>query len=122
MQSKLSQPTFRLIKETNKLVSDVKSNDVALTIHPFSRHLKWNDLAVIGNTNKVQGDGVDYSFTGGFAITMALYGPFIEGHMIDTALIGWSTDTLKRVGRSSLSGDIQQACNTDDEVFAARLL
>ena len=37
------------------------------------------------------------------------------------SLIGWSTTKLKRVARSSLSAAIQQACNTDDESFAARL-
>ena len=37
MQSMISQPTLRLIKETNKLVSDVKRNDVALTIHLWCR-------------------------------------------------------------------------------------
>ena len=38
------------------------------------------------------------------------------------SLIGWSTNKLKRVAKSSRSAEIQQACNTDDEFFAARLL
>ena len=55
-------------------------------------------------------------------LTIAPYRQFIEGHMTDMSLIGWSTNKLKRVARSSLSAEIQQACNTDDELFAARLL
>ena len=42
--------------------------------------------------------------------------------MIVLCLIGQSTNKLKRVARSSLSVEIQQACNTDDALFAARLL
>ena len=41
-KSKISQPTLRLIKETNKLVSDVKRNELALTIYPFSRGSRQN--------------------------------------------------------------------------------
>ena len=35
MQSKFSQPTLRLIKETKKLVSHVKLSETHLTIHLF---------------------------------------------------------------------------------------
>ena len=53
---------------------------------------------------------------------MAPYKQFIEeGHVTDMSPIGWSTDKLKRVARSSLSAEIQHACNTDDEVVAAPL-
>ena len=55
-------------------------------------------------------------------LTMAPYRQFIESHMTDMTLIGWSTNNLKRAARSSLSAEIQQACNIDDELFAARLL
>ena len=34
LQSKISQPTLKLIKETDKLVSGVKLNETHLTIHP----------------------------------------------------------------------------------------
>ena len=37
-------------------------------------------------------------------------------------LIVWTTNHFKRVARSSLGAEIQQACNTDDELFAARPL
>ena len=49
-------------------------------------------------------------------------GPFIEGHMTDMRSIGWPTKKLKRVALSPSSAEIQQACNTEDDVFAARLL
>ena len=52
---------------------------------------------------------------------MAPYRLFIESHMTDVTLIGWSTNKLKRVVRSSLSAEIQQAFKTDNELFAARL-
>ena len=52
---------------------------------------------------------------------MAPYKQFIEGQITNLSLNGWSTNKLKRVAKSSLSAEIQQACNTDDE-FAARLL
>ena len=42
--------------------------------------------------------------------------------MTDVSHIDWSTNKLKRVARSSLSAEIQHACNTDDELFAVRLL
>ena len=122
LQSKISQPTLKLIKETNKLVSDVKLNEPHLTIHPFSRHLKWNDLALTGCTDAAQGDRSDGGSTGGCMLTMAPYRQFIKGHMTDMTLIGWSTNNLTRVARSSLSAEIQHACNTGDELFAARLL
>ena len=54
--------------------------------------------------------------------TMAPYRQLIEGHVTDLSLIGWSTNKLKRDARSSMSAEIQRACNTDDELFAARLL
>ena len=59
VQPKSSQPTLRLIKETNKLVSDVKLNDTHLIIHLFSGQFQWNELAVIGCTGAGQGDRVD---------------------------------------------------------------
>ena len=65
--------TLRLIKETNKLVSDVKLNYTHLAIHLFSRQLTWNDLAVIGYTDAAQGDRVDGCSTGGYVMTMAPY-------------------------------------------------
>ena len=65
LQSKISQPTLNLIKETNKLVSDVKLNKTHMTIHPFSRQLKSNDLALIGYTDAAQSDRIDGSATGG---------------------------------------------------------
>ena len=52
---------------------------------------------------------------------MAPHKQFIEGHMTEMRLIGWSTNKLKRVARSSLSAEIQHAYNTDVELFAARL-
>ena len=79
------------------------------------QELKWNDLALIGYTDAAQGGRVDGSSTGGCALTMAPYKQFIEGHMTDMSLIGWSTNKLKRVARTSLSAEIQQARNTDDE-------
>ena len=55
-------------------------------------------------------------------LIMAPYKTIHRGsHMTDLSLLGWSTNNLKRVARSSLSAEIQQACNTDDELFAARL-
>ena len=54
VQSKISMSTLRLIKETNKLVSDVKLNDTQLTIRLFSRQLTWNDLALIGCTMRLK--------------------------------------------------------------------
>ena len=62
------------------------------------------------------------SSTGGFVLTVAPYTQCIERHITDMSLIGWFTNKLNRVARSSLSAEIQQACNTDDELFAARLL
>ena len=47
MKSSPSQPPLGLIKETIRLVSDVELNDTLLTIHPFSRQLKWNDLLTV---------------------------------------------------------------------------
>ena len=55
-------------------------------------------------------------------LTMAPYKQVIEGHKTDVSLIGWSTNKLMRVARSSLSADIQQARNTDCELFAPLLL
>ena len=104
------------------LCPDVKLNETHLTIHPFSRRLKWNDLALSGYTDAAQGDRIDGSSTGGYVWTMAPYRQLIEGHVTDLSLIGWSTNKLKRVARSSLSAEIQRACNTDDELSAARLL
>ena len=89
-------------------------NDTHLTIHLFSQKLKWNDLALIGYTGAAEGDRVDGSSTGGYVLTMAPYKQFIEGHMIYVSLIGWSTNKLKRLARSSLSAGIQQACNTSN--------
>ena len=88
----------------------------------FHPKLNWNDLALMGDTDVAQSDRVDGSSTGGYVLTLALYKQFFEGHMIDMSLSGWSTTKQERVPRSSLSAEIQQACNTDDEVFAARLL
>ena len=119
LQSRISQPTLKLIQETSKLVSDVKLNETHLTIHPFSRHLKWNDLALVVRTDAAQGDRIDGGSTDGCMLTMAPYRQFIECHMTDMSLIGWSTNKLERVARSSLSAEIQQACITDDELFAA---
>ena len=71
--------------------------------HPcFSRHLKRDDLAVVGYTDAAQRD-VDGSSTTGYVMTIAPYGPFIEGHMTDTTLIGWSTNKHVLLARSSLS-------------------
>ena len=43
--------------------------------------------------------------------------------MTDMSLIGLSTNKLKACGEEfTLGAEIQQACNTDDELFAARLL
>ena len=42
--------------------------------------------------------------------------------MTDMTLTVWTTTHFKRVARSSLGAEIQQACNTDDELFAARPL
>ena len=58
---------------------------------------------------------------GGSVLTMAPYGQFLEGHVVDISLLGWSTNKLKRVPRSSLSAEFQQACSIDDEQYAARL-
>ena len=41
---------------------------------------------------------------------------------VDSTDIDWSTNKLKRVARNSLCAEIQQACNTDDELYTARLL
>ena len=84
-------------KKTNKLVSDVKLNETRLTIHPSSRHLKWNDLALIGCTNEAQGDRIDGGSTGGYVLTMAPYSWFIEGHMTDMTLL--VVDTSQNLGR-----------------------
>ena len=73
MQSHISQPTLKFTKKTNKLVSDVKLNETRLTIHPSSRHLKWNDLALIGCTNEAQGDRIGGGSTGGYVLTRAPY-------------------------------------------------
>ena len=54
----ISQPTLTLIKETNKVVSEVKLDDTHLAIHAFSRQLKGNDLAAFGYTEAAQGDRV----------------------------------------------------------------
>ena len=43
------------LRKTN-LCPMSKLNDTHLTIHPFSRLLKWNDLAVVGYTDAAQGD------------------------------------------------------------------
>ena len=97
--------------------------DIHLTFHPFSRQLKWDDLAVIGYTDArlkvTELLGVPLV---GYVLTMASYKEIIEGHMTDMSLIAWSSNKLKRMARSSLSAEIQQACNADDELFAARLL
>ena len=77
MQSKISQPALRLIKEANKLVSDVKLNDTQLTI---------NDLALI-NTEAAQGDRVVGSSIGCHVLTMALYKRFKEGFMTEMSAI-----------------------------------
>ena len=116
MQLQISQPPLRISKtDRHKLVFDVQT-------HHVSRHLKSNDLAVIGCTDAAQGDRADGSSTGGYVMTMAPYRPFNEGHMTDTSLVGWSTNKPKRVARSSVSAEIQQACNTDRGVFPARQL
>ena len=101
MQSKISQPELRVIKETNKLVSDVKLNDTHLTIHPFFQQLKWNDLAVVVDTDAAQKYRVDGSSSGGYVVTVAPSKQFIEGHMTDMSLIGWSTNKLKCVAKLS---------------------
>ena len=81
MPLQISQPTLRLSKtDRHKLVFDVQT-------HHVSRHLKSNDLAVIGCTDAAEGDRVDGSSTGGYVMTMAPYGPFNEGHMTDTSLV-----------------------------------
>ena len=46
LRANISQPTLTLIKETNKVVSEVKLDDTHLAIHALSRQLKGNDLAV----------------------------------------------------------------------------
>ena len=121
-QPKISQPTLRMVIETNKIVSDVKLNDTHFTICPCTRQLKWNDLAVVGYTDAAQGDRVDGSSTGCFVLTVAPYRQSIQNHMTDMSFMGWSTKKkLKRVARSSLSAEIQQACNSDHELFATRL-
>ena len=71
---KVASSTLRPIKETKKLVSDVKLNETHFTIHPFSQKLKWNDLA--------RGDRVDGSSTGCYVLKMAPYNQFIESHMM----------------------------------------
>ena len=95
---------------------------MALTLHEHSRRLEWPNLAFIGHTAATQGDRMDGSSTGVYVMTKAPYGPFIEGHVAHMSFVGWSSNILKRVARSSLSADTQQACNTNDEVFAAQLL
>ena len=42
--------------------------------------------------------------------------------MTGLSLIGWPTNNFKRVATCALSAEIQQACNADDGLFAARLL
>ena len=70
LQLKISQQTLKLIKKTNKLMSDVKLNETHVSIHSFSRHLKWNDLALIGYTDGAKGDRSDGGSTGGYVLTM----------------------------------------------------
>ena len=103
-------------------MSDAKLNDTHGTVHPFSLQLKWNDFPVIGHTDAAQGARVDGCSTGGYVLTMTPYRQSIEGHMTDMSLIGLSTNKLKRVARSSLIAEIQEACNIDDELFPVHLL
>ena len=42
--------------------------------------------------------------------------------MTDMSVISWSTNNFKRVATCPLSAEIQQACNIDHGLFAARLL
>ena len=112
LQSKISQAALKLIRETNKLVSDFKLNETHLIIHPFSRHLKWNDLALNGYTDAAQCDRLDGGSILGDVLTMAPYRQFIEGHMIDMTLIGWSKIKVKRVARprSSKLARLMMSC------------
>ena len=80
LQPKISQQTLKLITETSKHVSDVKLNKKHVSIHPFSRHPKWNDLALIGYTDAAKSDRSDGGSTGGYVLTMDPYRQFIEGH------------------------------------------
>ena len=70
-QSKISRSKLWLIKESNKLAPDVKLNETHLTIHPFSRQLKWVDLAFIGYTDAAEGGSIDGSSTRGYVLRMA---------------------------------------------------
>ena len=58
------------IKETDKLAFEVKLNETHLTIHPFSRQLKWVDLAFIGYTDAAEGGSIDGSSTRGYVLRM----------------------------------------------------
>ena len=61
----------------------------------------------------------DGSSKGGYVITMAPNGPFIEGHMADPSLRGQpQTSGTKLIEPRNSAG----VCNTDCAVVAARLL
>ena len=101
---------FRFIQSMNKNVC-CQTQPCGLDNPSISRHLKWYDLAVIGFTEAAQGDRVDGTSTGDYAMTMAPYGPVIDGHVNDMNLLGWSTNEVKQGARSSLCAESQQACN-----------
>ena len=122
LQARVKDATLKLVKDTNNLVHFVKANECSIKIHCLDRNLSWDEIAVIAYSDAAQGDRPDGGSTGGYLLCFGGYKSFLSGAWTDLSLIGWSTNRLKRVARSSLAAEIQQIVNTDDEVYVARLL
>ncbi len=106
-----------MLVEANKLLTKAQQMESVIILHAHGRS---EELAVGGWTDAGWANRVDESSTGGFMLCLAPV-RILDGAEVDTTMIYWASQRLRRVCRSSLACEVQGLANCDQELFFARL-
>jgi hypothetical protein len=115
IQSEVNTATVDTIHTVNKIVRKIKVNGVTKM---YTRKIDGAPVLVCWS-DASWANRKDGKSTGGYVITMTSP-ETLEGKMGHHTIIGWSSNKLKRVARSSLAAEVQAMVTGEDELHLCR--
>jgi hypothetical protein len=115
IQSEVTTATVDTILTANKIVRKLKSNGVTKL---FTKRIDGEPVLVCWS-DASWANRKDAKSTGGYVITMT-HPDTLEGKVGHHTILGWASNKLKRVARSSLAAEVQAMVNGEDELHLCR--
>ena len=115
IQSEVTTATVDTILTANKILRKIRQNGVT---HMHTKPIDGEPVLVCWS-DASWANRKDAKSTGGYVITMT-HPETLEGKLGHHTIIGWSSNKLKRVARSSLAAEVQAMVNGEDELHLCR--